>query len=168
MQPITEQHIVKSHSVNRMRPIEIIVNLSSEPCHNPSPTVAPKNYLDTQVLYSMYDTLSHYIFNGPRKRRLSSVMDYILVNFSDPIHVTVWMSCKEHIQGFSEIGYQMFGGFNMMTTTTIPWSLKITDINLVIESSKYDNILSFSLNVILYQGFWETQQVIRERNYIFL
>jgi len=60
----------------------------------------------------------------------------------------------------------------MMTTTTIPWSLKITDINLVIESSKY-NILSFSLNVIFnqnmtYQGFWETQQAIRERNYIFL
>ncbi len=42
----------------------------------------------------------------------------------------VWMSCTEHIQGFSEIpNVWMFH----RETIPSPWSLKMSDINLVIK-----------------------------------
>ncbi len=58
--------------------------------------------------------------------------------FSEIIHATVWMSCTEHIQGFSEILNDWM--FHTVTTPS-PWSSKMSEINLVTLLWKYDNIL---------------------------
>jgi len=46
---------------------------------------------------------------------------YILMNFSDNLHITFKSGCPvKSIQGFSKIGNQMFGVFTIITTS---WSL---------------------------------------------